>query len=241
MRTSSMAAAFLASSLAFFAGVCGIARAAEPMAAPAGAESSTSGAPPAPAPAAGGEAQTLAAKASARERPLLSGWFVAPTFATTSFNGKISASPGMRGGIYLDRQFAIGLTASGILNGDTILKDNEVRNVGGYGGVLLQYVLRSNEVVHASVESTVGAGRWCTEIRDGEDDDAGRGDGKEGCIGKNFFVFEPAVNVEVNLARHVRLTAGGGYRFAVAGNGSGPSSRDMDGFVGRAGLLFGSF
>jgi hypothetical protein len=198
-------------------------------------------APPAPGPGAAAEPQTLAAKASAHDRPLLSGWFAAPTFATTSFNGKISASPGMRGGIYLDRQFAIGLTGSAILNDDTILKDEEVRNVGGYGGVLLQYVLRSNEVVHASVESTVGAGRWCTEIRDGQDDEAGHGDGKEGCIGRNFFVFEPAVNVEVNLARHVRLTAGGGYRFALAGSGSGPSSREMDGFVGRAGLLFGSF
>ena len=240
MRTSSMAAAFLASSLAFFVGVCGIARAAEPAAAPvaADAEPSTATAAPAPAPTAGREPQTLAATASARQRPLLSGWFAAPTFATTSFNGKISASPGMRGGIYLDRQFAIGLTGSAILNDDTTLKENEVRNIGGYGGVLLQYVLRSNEVVHASFESTVGAGRWCTEVRDRDDDQGG---GKEGCIGKNFFVFEPAVNVEVNVARHVRFTAGGGYRVALAGNGSGPSSREMDGFVGRAGLLFGSF
>jgi len=230
MRTFSMAAAFIS----LFVGVSGIARAAEEAAAPAPA---TVAAPSAPTPAADAEPQTLAAKASANRRTLLSGWFVAPTFATTSFGGKISASPGMRGGIYLDRQFAIGMTGSAILNDDTTLKENEVRNVGGYGGLLLQYVLRSTDVVHASVESTVGAGRWCTEVRDTDDDDGG----KEGCVGRNFFVFEPAVNVEVNVAKHVRLTAGGGYRFAVAGNGAGPSSGQMDGFVGRAGVLFGSF
>ena len=116
MRTSSMAAAFLVSTLAFSVGVPGSARAEELPAAPVpvDVQPSTS-APPAPGPAVSREPQTLAAKASARQRPLVSGWFAAPTFATTSFNGKVSASPGMRGGIYLDRQFAIGFHSRDLL------------------------------------------------------------------------------------------------------------------------------
>src|SRR3954468_15060819 len=104
MKTFSMAAAFLS----LFVGVSGISRAAEESAAPvsAGAAPSTEAAPSAPAPAADAAPQTLAVKASANRPTLLSGWFVAPTLGTTSFGGKISASPGMRGGIYLDRQFA---------------------------------------------------------------------------------------------------------------------------------------
>jgi hypothetical protein len=162
-------------------------------------------------------------------QPLVSGWFVSPTFGTTGWGGTLAYSPGLRGGIYLNRRLAIGLAVNGLANGDSHLGGNEGRRFGTYGGLLLQYVVQSNRVVHVSLESTIGDGRWCAT------------DHNDDCVGRRFIVVEPAANLEVNVARHVRFTTGVGYRFAVAGSGDGPSSRDMSSLVVRSGLVFGSF
>jgi hypothetical protein len=162
-------------------------------------------------------------------QPIVSGWFVAPTFGTTGWGGSLAYSPGLRGGVYLNRRFAIGLAVNGIGDGQTHFGTDGNRNFGSYGGLLLQYVVQSNRVVHVSFESTIGDGRWCVTA----DSNA--------CVGKRFLVVEPAANLEVNVARHVRFTTGIGYRFAVAGSGEGPSSRDMSSLVVRSGLVFGSF
>jgi hypothetical protein len=160
---------------------------------------------------------------------IVSGWFVSPTFGTTGWAGALEYSPGLRGGVYLNRRLAIGLAVNGLANGDSHLGTNEGRNFGTYGGLLLQYVVHSNHLVHLTVESTIGDGRWCAS------------DPNSDCSGKRFIVFEPAANLELNVARHVRSTTGVGYRFAVAGSGEGPSSREMSSLVVRSGLVFGSF
>jgi hypothetical protein len=55
------------------------------------------------------------------------------------------------------------------------------------------------------------------------------------------MVLEPAANVEINVAKHVRVATGVGYRLAVAGSGDGPSSRDISGLLVRSSLILGSF
>lgn len=161
----------------------------------------------------------------------LSGWFLAPTFGTTGFDGRVNYIPGLRGGIYLNKRFALGIAAQGVASSATKLNDNEVRNLGSYGGLLLQYIWRSDQLIHGTLESTIGNGRWCAAANGASDS----------CATKEFLVFEPAATVEINVAKHVRLSSGVGYRFAVAGSGEGPSSRDMSSLVVRTGLVFGSF
>ena len=160
---------------------------------------------------------------------IVSGWFVSPTFATTGWGGALEYSPGLRGGVYLNRRLDIGLAVNALANGDSHLGASDGGNFGTYGGLLLQYVVHSNHLVHLTVESTIGDGQWCAS------------DANNDCSGKRFIVFEPAANLELNVARHVRFTTGVGYRFAVAGSGDGPSSRDMSSLVVRSGLVFGSF
>ena len=184
--------------------------------------------PPAPAPAE--EPQTLST--GLENGPMrLSGWFVAPTFTASSVDGSLAYSPGIRGGIFLNRRLALGVAAHAVGNDDSYYSGSPVRNVGTYGGLLVQYVVESNRLVHATFESTLGGGRWCVEISEETD----------GCVGRTFLVFEPAANVEVNVAKHVRLATGVGYRFAVGGGGTGPDSADMRSPVARVGLIFGSF
>jgi hypothetical protein len=160
----------------------------------------------------------------------VTGWFVAPTVGTTGFDGQLAYSPGLRGGIYLNHALAIGVTAQAIGSAASVY-GHEVRNVGAYGGLLLQYVVESNRLVHATFESTIGSGRWCVLISDKND----------GCSGREFLALEPVANLEINLSRHIRFATGVGYRFAIAGSGPGPSSRDMSSLVARSSLILGSF
>jgi hypothetical protein len=161
----------------------------------------------------------------------VSGWFLAPTFGTTGFDNRLNFTPGLRGGIYLNKRFALGVTAQGLASSATTLNDKEVRNLGSYGGLLVQYIWRSDQLIHGTLESTIGNGRWCA---------AGTG-ASDSCSTKDFLVFEPAANLELNVAKHVRFASGIGYRVAVAGSGKGPSSRDMSSLVVRTSLIFGSF
>jgi hypothetical protein len=187
---------------------------------------------PVPAPtstASAGESETLTSGVSSGGTKI-SGWFLSPTFGTTGFDGRLNYTPGLRGGIYLNKRFAVGIAAQGVASSATKLNDHEVRNLGSYGGLLLQYVWRSDQLIHGTLESTIGNGRWCAV-----------GTGNSDCSEKAFLVFEPVANMEINIAKHVRLASGVGYRFAVAGSGEGPSSRGMSSLVVRTGLIFGSF
>lgn len=160
----------------------------------------------------------------------ISGWFVAPTYGVSGGAGAYTA--GIRGGIYLDRRFGIGVVANMFGNDRTRFSSNDgVYNLGSYSGVLLQYVAQSNRLVHASFETTFGAGRWCDAINDAHN----------GCSGKTFVAIEPAANVELNVARHVRAIAGLGYRLAITDDAAGPSTGDLSRVVVRSGLVFGSF
>jgi len=186
------------------------------------------------APASADEPETLLGQRAA-DSPHRLGWFIAPTFDTTSFGNTLAYGPGIRGGIYLNRRLAIGLTGTIVATGDTVIKDEEVRNLGTYGGLFLQYLVHADQLLHVTFESTLGDGKWCQRIGDANATEA------DGCTGRNFLVFEPVAGVELNLSRHVRVATGLGYRFAVAANGVGPSSRDMSGVVMRTSLVFGSF
>jgi hypothetical protein len=165
-----------------------------------------------------------------QSQPLrLTGWYLAPTAGFTSFNGKLAYLPGLRGAIMLNERFGVGLAGHLIGSNDTYIGDDQVREVGAYGGFYFQYVLRSTDLVHAYADATVGRGGWCQQTVDDE------------CDGRSFTFIEPTINVEVNLARNVRLAAGVGYRGAVAERTAGYSRTSMSGVVARTSLVVGVF
>jgi hypothetical protein len=180
------------------------------------------------------EPETLVGQPQAA-RAQLTGWFIAPTFATTSFANTLAYSPGLRAGLYLNRRLAVGLAVNGLALRESHFEEHRASDVGTYGGLLLQYIVQSNRLVHVAVESTIGTGRWCNEVGDGKNGT------HDGCEGRTFLAFEPVANVEVNVARHLRIATGVGYRFAAAASGNGPDSRDMSGLVARTSVVFGSF
>jgi hypothetical protein len=84
-----------------------------------------------------------------------------------------------------------------------------MRPVIGYGGLLIEPIILSNQPVHITFPVLFGAGwvgyfrDWNDKLQEGE---------KELLDDAVFFVFEPGVNVELNLTRSTRLGLGVSYR-----------------------------
>src|ERR1700710_795194 len=83
------------------------------------------------------EPQTLLGVQAKGPTPI-TGWFIAPTYGTSG--GSDAYTAGLRGGIYLDRHFGIGVVANMFGNGRTSFSSGGVHSMGSYSGVLLQYV-----------------------------------------------------------------------------------------------------
>ena len=161
------------------------------------------------------------------------GWYVAPTSGFTSLAGRRGYVAGLRAAVMINQRFGFGLAGNLIGTDETLLGDREARDVGGYGGAYVQYVLRSSSVVHAYVDATVGSGGWCAQSFD----DGHGGD----CNVRRFAFLEPTANLEVNLTNNLRFATGLGYRAAIAERGSGLSSADLSGVVARGSLIVGMF
>ena len=163
-----------------------------------------------------------------------SGWYLAPSVGATTLDGNLSSLVGLNGAWLINRQFGIGGTAS-IFGWDRTQIDYPRPNTrvdGGYGGLLLQYIIASDKLVHGSIETTLGAGVLC-----GVD-----GTNRHDCDTPiKFFVFEPVANVELNITSFMRLGVGAGYRFAPLYDQETTYKPELSGFVTRTSLKFGQF
>ena len=136
----------------------------------------------------------------------------------------------------MNRSFGLGFSFSGTLNQTDEKLHYKGRAIGLYGGLLTQYVIASSHILHGFIDTTIGGGLTCrqTGVVDGDPE-------KDDCHGKGFFMVEPMANLEINVARFLRVSLGGGYRVAVASNDNQLSSSQISGFVGKTSLEFGSF
>lgn len=151
------------------------------------------------------------------------GGFFSPTVRVTEVNEQTAMMIGAQLAVVLGHQFNVGLVANVMLS--------EVELYGfspqppqyylpppprflemGYAGLLLEPVFFDKSLVHFTVPTVVGVGLgsrnyyrvWESGYYDYQ-------------MHKSdlFFVLEPGVNLEVNIARPLRLFAGGAYRFVL--------------------------
>lgn len=144
---------------------------------------------------------------------------------------------GGRGGWLLDGRFTIGGGGFGLTN--RIPAPPAVEGPGedlelkmGYGGAWLEYTASPVRLLHVSVGALVGGGSVSLAFRDG---------GSYGSRSDDFFITEPAIVGELNLARAVRLDLGVAYRWIVGADMDGLSYSDVAGFSAVAMLKFGKF
>ena len=181
------------------------------------------------------------------------GWFVGLESAYTQFDERDVWMGGINFGMILDHHLSMGLTGRGWYERDKMFYPQLTDTTGaylegGYGGLLLEYTLFPESVVHLSFPVLIGAGgasyvseKEYMEWDDNEWDDNEWDSHHEVLDTDVFFVIEPAVNAEVNILRFMRLYAGVGYRYTSGFQMINTSDNLMNNFTAKVGLKFGKF
>lgn len=145
-----------------------------------------------------------------------SGGYGAVSFKTSEFKDETLVLGGIRGAWVVNRTLAIGIDAYGIIpttkyqDVDPNDLSKKLRLLGGYGGLMLEPIFFSNEVVHITFPVSAGAGWLGYEDPDQDDFWDERNDLVDEDV---FWYIEPGANLEVNIAHNFRLDLGVSKRF----------------------------
>lgn len=111
---------------------------------------------------------------------------------------------------------------------------------GGYGGILIEPVILPRFPVHVSFPVILGAGgiarnrltnfEYPYDYTDIYTEDA-----------EAFLIAEPGMEIEFNVARWLRLSVGGSYRFTTSPGPGTFGSDDLNGLTAGMSLKFGMF
>lgn len=159
--------------------------------------------------------------------PIRSGGFGAPVVKFSETLDRFALLIGGRGGWIINESFVVGGGGYGLTNQYNLAVDALEM---GYGGIDLEYVNRPNELVHISLNVLLGGGgaRFYpgTSLAYWE---------------SGFWVAEPGVNLELNVAPVFRMGFGASYR-AVDGLAiPGLSNASLSGWSGNLQFKFGKF
>jgi hypothetical protein len=153
------------------------------------------------------------------------GGYGAPVLKFMSIGGDLGVIVGGRGGWIINHTIVIGGGYYGLANDITI----EGRDLQmDYGGFEIEYIWRSDSVVHFTIHTGIGGGK--VEMVIG------------GFFQDKFFYIEPTFNGEINLMSWFRINAGVGYFWVDNIQGMpGLSSSDVRGITGTIVFKFGWF
>jgi hypothetical protein len=140
---------------------------------------------------------------------------------------------GGRGGWIIDHFLSLGGGGYGLVTEITTRPEEFL--LMGYGGFEMEFIIASNRIVHSTIGTLVGAGGFSSHDRnfDSDVDTENQGDA--------FFVMEPSVNAELNVARFMRVNAGVSYRYTDGADKYGITDTDLSGLNAVITLKFGAF
>ncbi|MFC0878458.1 hypothetical protein ACE01N_17825 [Saccharicrinis sp. FJH2] len=153
---------------------------------------------------------------------------------------------GGRLGWIINHSFAFGLAGYGFAQNiveDPATSVTQLDLAGGYGGLLIEPIIWSKEIVHLSVPMVIGIGGAGKNLSSSRYDYTTQTYYENGNIGENdlFFMLRPGLEVEVNLSRFFRIALGGYYHQALGFQLEDVSSRALNGFTGGVSFKFGWF
>lgn len=168
------------------------------------------------------------------------GGFGSILVGVTSVNGEISYLRGTRAAWMLKLQngHAVNIGVGGYRTQsgfDAVnwshpdIDDPELR--ANYGGFEVEYLNRSNRLIHYGVQATVGGGT--VRYRDSDIDLSKTSD--------SFFSFQPGANAHLNITNWFRISGGVFYRYTSGVSLDGTSNSDLSGLTGMLGFRFGWF
>lgn len=146
---------------------------------------------------------------------------------------------GGQGGWIINHTLVIGGGGFGLAN-KIALEGTECQYLGfGYGGLLLEYIVASQKLVHLDIQFLIGAG-GVSSYTSYTDDYSCWGEDYYG-DGDAFFAMEPGANLMLNLHRYVRVGVGATYRYVGGVCYRGLDDSDLRGFTGQMIFKFGNF
>ena len=183
----------------------------------------------------------------------ITGGFGGFELKTSPVRDNINLFIGGHGGIIFNNHTYIGVGGYGIstrekFNGvDVRLPENDPNRplrldmTGfGYGGLYLGYTVAPNNLIHIDIPVLIGAGGV-----DLSDDNVTITNNdftlKPSVESSAFFVAEPGLNIEFNMASFCKLGLGGGYRWIYGTNLENISDEELSGWTANFSLRFGKF
>lgn len=144
-----------------------------------------------------------------------SGGYGAIGFKTGEFANEHLVLGTVKGGWIINRVLAIGVDMNGIVptskyDGITGTADQAIL-IGGFGGMFIEPIVFSNQIVHVTFPVTGGAG-WLGYNRDWERNT--NNDYESNLIDDDVFWYvEPGAALEINVAKNFRINLGMSKRF----------------------------
>ena len=169
------------------------------------------------------------------------GGYGALSFSYTQIEGKDAFLMGARGAWIMGHSFAVGLGGQGFVNdiNHQNWQENDLNEylAGGYGGIYFEPILGPNLPVHISLPVLFGVGGIARVSDDDWDNHWMNDDSKEDA----FLVLEPAIELEFNMTRFMRLAGTFGYRFTSNIEMENTDPDVLEGFNMGVVLKFGKF
>ena len=166
------------------------------------------------------------------------GGFGGVTVRYSEIAGQDAISIGGRGGWIIDHMISIGFGGTGYFNNIQYISQPEelqINQAGGHGGIYLEHILLPRFPVHLSIPLFAGAG-GITYIEY-------TGNWEEGIPveTESYFIAEPGVELEFNMLKYFRLSAGVYYRFTTDISLQNTPANPLEGFNYGITLKFGKF
>lgn len=170
------------------------------------------------------------------------GGYGALMFNYSNINDEDAFLFGMRGGWLIDHRLTIGLSGYGFISDMQWDNQNDEPNnflAGGYGGFLVEPILFPHKPVHLAFPILIGGGGMAM-VKNHQTND-GWEDWWVDYAGA-FFVFEPGVELELNLVRNMRVGFAVTYRLTQdLKMGGDIDEKALNGFNFGLTLKFGEF
>jgi hypothetical protein len=152
---------------------------------------------------------------------------------------------GGRAAWVIDHHVAIGLAGKAFINSiyiDEYWQDDAgYYLVGGYGGFFIEPIIAPNFPIHVSLPILIGGGGLALNEHTWHDYDWDDDGDYEPYDWDSYFVFEPGVDIELNVVKFVRVAFGASYRLTTDMHMDYVPKDMMNGFNGSVTFKFGWF
>lgn len=178
----------------------------------------------------------------AQETTLLSGTMTnggygSPEIKYTQVGNNSGLLTGGKGGWIINHTLIIGGGCYGLVNNiqtNTIIDGSSTYLSFEYGGLVLEYIKNSDDLLHFTFSALIGGGsvnfRNAHDEKLLDEDDAA-----------TFFIFEPGVSVEANITSFFRVNLGVSNRFLSNVNMDRFNQENLGGLSSNLTFKFGEF